>query len=56
MEVADCVDQLVYTTANSVSMPADIPTVVSVLQSVVDGLSTEDAQPPSMDVAKVKWR
>ena len=54
MEVAECVDELFHTTTNSVSLPEDISAVVSILQSVVDGLSMEGAQPPSSDVAQVK--
>ena len=54
MEVAECVDELFRTTTNSVSLPEDISAVVSILQSVVDGLSMEGAQQPSSDVAQVK--
>ena len=54
VEVAECVEELFHTTTSNVSLPGDISTVVSILQSIVDGLSMEGAQPPSINVAQVK--
>ena len=51
--LSDCAERLSHTATHHLTMPTEIPRVVSLLQGIVATLAQEEAQPPSFYISQV---
>ena len=51
--LSDCAEMLSQVATHHLTMPAEIPRVIDLLQDMVASLSQEEAHPPSFNISQV---